>query len=87
MDNKPIHSEIKIKNKNELTLDGVDAILAFEPEYIYIATDGARVTVEGSELKIESLDKDSGKILVSGKISGVFYGAEKAKSGLFRWFT
>ena len=67
-------------------MNGVINIIGFDSEYVSLETDSGRVGVEGSELKIESLEKGSGEILVSGKISGVFYSEKKAKSALSKWF-
>lgn len=86
MENKTAHTELKIKNKNTVTLDGVVNIIGFDPGYVSLETDSGRVTLEGSELKIESLEKSTGEILVTGKISGVFYSESKPKSGLSKWF-
>lgn len=86
MDNKLIHNELTIKDKNRLSCNGVINILGFDPSYISVETDGGRIVIEGENLKIESLEKDSGRMYIVGKITGVYYSEEKAKKAFTRWF-
>lgn len=53
-------------------MNGVDNIASFDEGYILLDTSSGRVSVEGNDLKIESLSKDDGNILIKGDISGFF---------------
>lgn len=75
-------SEIKIKNRCEITINSVDAILAFDEEYVLLDSGDGRVSVEGQRLKIDSFDKEKREVTILGEISGVFY-SEKKSRGLF----
>ena len=77
------HQQLIIKDRKELTLDGVKNVQGFGEDYLRIETVLGILNIEGSELKIESLTKEDGKIRVVGNISGVFYENQKTKKGFF----
>ena len=77
------HTSLSIKERNRLTINGVLNIESFDDSYITLEIGEGRISVEGVGLKIESLSKEGGEILVSGKINGVFYN-EKRVTGKFR---
>ena len=71
-----------IKDKKTLTLDGVKHVLSFYEDAITLDTELGRVTVEGRNLKIESLSKE-GEILIEGEIEGAFYSSVQEKGSFF----
>ncbi len=77
-------STLTICDRKILTLDGVDNVLGFDSGYVTLSTSLGKVGVEGEELKIESLTKDNGTVIITGSISGVFYSEEKASFGVFK---
>ena len=77
---------VLIENKKIFTLDGVNNVLGFDEGMVLLDTSLGDLTVEGSELKIESLSKDGGEIVITGNISGVFYSEKKESKGIFRGF-
>lgn len=77
------HTNLSVKERNHLIINGVINIESFDESYITLEIGDGRISVEGVGLKIESLSKEDGEILVSGKINGVFYN-EKRKVGKFR---
>ena len=82
------HTNLNVKERNLLTLNGVSNIESFDEGYITLEIGDGRIAVEGSGLKIESLSRESGEIQITGRINGVFY-SEKKKSisgfrGLFK---
>lgn len=67
-----------------LTISGVRDIIGFSDGEITLDGEGGKITVEGEELKIESLSKEGGNILITGEITGIFRSAEiKKKRGFF----
>lgn len=60
-----------------LKLSGVKTVLAFDEEYVSLDTELGRINIEGKELKIESLSKESSDIEIIGNITGVFNLGEK----------
>ena len=77
------NQELIINSRKELTVDGVRNVQSFGEDYLRIETVLGILNIEGSEMKIESLTKEDGKIRVVGNISGVFYENEKTKKGFF----
>ena len=84
MDNNSKEKQIiNLTDGEKLNINGVRYIESFDSEYILLDTSSGEISVEGNEMKIESLS-DSGDILVKGKILGVFRTPEKAsKNGFF----
>lgn len=87
MDNKVLKGTLTLKDRKSVTLDGVNNIVGFDDTYISLSTDLGRAVIEGHDLKVESLSKESGCIQISGHINGIFYSEEKgAKNSIFRLF-
>ena len=80
-----------IKNRKEVKLNGVLSVKNFTDDYLELNCELGDMIVEGKELKIESLIKESGEIIITGKIDSVYY-KEKAEnrsfwSKIFKWTT
>ena len=71
------HTELKLVNRSQLSLDGVHNILSFEPDYLTLEIDGGQLSVEGEELKISNLEKEGGRVEITGKILGLYYSDKK----------
>ena len=65
--------EIIIRNRSFVEIDGINNIRSFDDESVLLESSAGKIVVEGEELRIESLEKITGKILICGKIKGVFY--------------
>lgn len=77
------HTDLHVKERNKLTLNGVCNVASFDESYVTLATTDGRVCIEGEGLKIESLARESGEIEIVGKIDGVFYTEQKKKGKTF----
>ena len=80
------NQEIIIKNRSEVQIDEVNNVRALDENTVVLDTRMGKIVIEGDGLKIESLEKGVGRILISGKVSGVFYSDFKEKKkgrGLF----
>ena len=73
-----------IDNRETLRLNGVINIEGFGEEYLILNTSLGELTIEGENLKIESLIKESGEILIVGKFNGMFYKEKNFEKRLFR---
>jgi sporulation protein YabP len=81
------HTDLNVKERNKITLNGVINVESFEESYVTLATGEARICIEGKGLKIESLSREDGEIQITGKVNGVYYNEpSKAKSHLKRLF-
>ena len=76
--------KVVLVDRKILTLDGVLNVIGFDSGSVTLETNLGELYVEGEELKIESLLKDGGEIVIRGKISGFFYSEKKESKGLFR---
>ena len=74
---------ITIAIGKSFSMYGVEDIRGFDEGYVSLDTRCGKITVEGNELKIESLSKEDGHIYVSGNISGVFCDTEEEKNKRF----
>ena len=75
--------ELIVRDKKELTLNGVINVLDFSELEMTIETALSIVVVEGEEMKIESLSKDDGVIHVNGRIEGFYYKRQREKKRIF----
>ena len=71
--------EIRVADRNTVTINRVLNVSSFDEDGILVKTECGNIVVEGEELTIENLEKSSGMILINGKIGGVFYVKEKAR--------
>ena len=76
------HTTIIIKERSSVKIDGVENVLGFDESYVSLMTVAGKIIVEGENLKIESLTKENGEIVISGKISAAFYEEQKGAKGL-----
>lgn len=86
MENLPVIKDgnINIRSREEITIDGAESILSFDDYSLVVMTGLGKLTVEGEGMVIDSLTKDTNRIIVKGKISGLYYSDNKKSKGLFR---
>ena len=72
-------SIIKITDRKKTEIDGVDGILAFDDRFIKLDMEGCALIIEGEELRIENMIKDTKKILITGFILGLYYDKKSGK--------
>ena len=78
---KTLEQEIFIKDRKLITLNGVINVEEFGENYLTICTDCGIVYVEGREMRIESLTKEDGLLVVAGNIDGVYYKTSTESKG------
>ena len=85
MDNSQenVRQEVLIKDRKSLKIDNVLNILEFTEKGLTLLTGNGTVSVEGEELKIESLDNETSTAYIVGKIDGVMFKNSTAKQGFF----
>ena len=79
-------SDILLKSRKAVFLDGVTDILSFDEQELLVRTSLGKLSVEGNGLHITSLSLENGKLNVEGEIDALTYlsDGEKKKAGLFR---
>ena len=77
---------VSMISREKLDINGVIDVLDFDNTCVNIKTCMGVLSVEGTDIKIVSLSKDSGKIYIEGKFDNLFYynGAEEKRNGIFR---
>ena len=83
---KKIKEILLIEDRKKIELNDVEAILSFESDYITLETTSGKMVIEGRDMKIVDLSKDTGHISIVGAISAVSYDDDtrKKKGGLFK---
>ena len=76
--------QLTINNREKISMNGVINVEGFGEEYLHLNTAIGELTIEGSDLKIESLTKENCEIVILGKINGLFYREEKSEKGFFK---
>lgn len=78
MDTNTLQSLV-LKNRKELTVDGVSHVIGFDSEYVAVETNMGRLTVEGKGLIIDNLSKAEGSVSILGEIDGIYYSSLKSR--------
>lgn len=77
-------ADIFIKEREELTMTGVSEVLSFESDFITVMSAHGKVEIEGCDMRIVNMSSDTGNLIISGRIDGVYYAAKpKVKKGFF----
>ncbi len=79
-----MHNAI-IENREKLMLSGIEDVISFDELELELVTELGELTVRGEMLNIESLNRDTGDMLVTGKINELMYSDRKPESkGFFK---
>lgn len=73
------HNSIVLKDRKVFEADGIDGVVSFDEDYVKLITNLGILSIEGENLVIENLSKETKKIFISGQINGIFYSIEKKK--------
>lgn len=73
MDELSCNQTITIHNGKVIEINQVIEILSFDDSTMILNTSKGRITIEGNELKIQSLEKRDGNLYATGDIYGVYY--------------
>ena len=73
-------------SRGKLDMDGVIDVLDFDSSCVNIKTTMGVLSVEGADLRIISLSKETGKIYIERNVDSLFYygASEEKRGGLFR---
>ena len=73
--------KLVLKGREHLTLDRVRFVHRFDEEEVLLSGEDGRISVEGRDLKVESLNKDTGELIITGKIDGIYFSDKGAERG------
>ena len=66
-------SLIKIIDRKKTEIDGVVGILAFDEKFIKLQMKECELIIEGNDMKIENMVKETEKILIVGSPDALFF--------------
>ncbi len=77
--------EIRLIGREEMSISGVDEVISFDEEAVHLKSSGGELYVEGNDIKIGTLDTQSGTVFLTGRISAMYYASEESgeKKGFF----
>ena len=80
--------EIHVGMRKEMSVTGVAEVLNFDEGCVVLKSTFGEMTVEGSELRIGTLDTERGLVTLCGNIDTVYYTDERPaeKRGIRRLF-
>lgn len=80
----PVH-ECVLKCRAHIDVTGVREVTSFDESEVILITDCGEMSIEGSELRVGTLDTGCGVVAVDGKISAVYYSdnTPKRRRGFF----
>lgn len=73
-----------IENRESAEIGGINDVASFNETDITATCDWGDIVIKGSALHVETLDLQSGRLLVSGKITAIIYNEKTQVKGFFR---
>lgn len=70
-DNK---QKLYMEDRTNLSIDCINNVVSFDNECIELNSNTGGISILGEGLKIDALNLDQGKVLISGKIASIAYG-------------
>ncbi len=75
---------LEMLERKTLTVSGIDDVISFDEGCIVLSSVCGIMSVDGSELRIVSLDLDTGRVEISGNVNGIIYPESVKNGGFFR---
>lgn len=78
-------SNITLNDRSTLHVCGVEDVLSFDENSVYLKTVLGNLSIDGRDLHVKNLSLENGDLDIAGRIDGLYYidGEEKKKRGLF----
>ena len=74
---------LMLEQRNRLCLTGVTDVDSFDDSTVVAATALGALTISGADLKISTLNTETGELLVQGEINALVYLDQPQKGGFF----
>lgn len=75
---------VTLNNRSQLNVSGVNDVDSFDDRCVVAYTDYGQLTVQGSELNITKLSKESGELILEGTISSLIYTDNRPSENIFK---
>lgn len=81
----PQHT-LSLTDRKQMSLCGVREVISFDTQTVELETALGRMIIDGNDLKIGTLDTDSGIVELTGTVSAITYrdGEDVGRPGLFK---
>lgn len=63
-------------DRREITVTGVQEVDSFDEHTVVLVTTCGRLALEGEDLRVRDLDTEKGRVLVTGRLTGLLYDDE-----------
>lgn len=70
--------KIIIDNRNQVDIDGVEDVLAFDEQEVVLETTQGMLVIVGDDLHVKQLNLTSGKVQLTGSLESINYTEENA---------
>ena len=71
---------VLITDRKQVEIDGAECVSSLDDDHISMETTNGRIVVEGTDLKLENLEKTKGNVIIVGNISSVLYVEKRNKN-------
>ena len=85
-DKKSRHA-IALTGREEMSVSGVEEVIGFDSDGVRLKSCDGELLIDGEDLKIDTLDTQSGVVSLRGKINGVYYASDNPKDNKKGFFT
>ena len=75
---------LELIGREAVSVNGVHEVISFDEACIVLSTVCGILSIDGSALKINSLDTDNGCVSISGTVNAMIYPEGNLKGGIFR---
>ena len=73
------NQNIILENRKKLTISGITDVDSFDEKAVCLYTQLGELTIQGSELHIDSMSVETGDMTVTGEIRAIIYGDKDRK--------
>lgn len=81
----PEEHQLHMNARSHADITGVQQVVSFDESNVQLITECGELTLEGSELKVGTLDTQRGVVSVDGRVNGIYYADDlpRRRRGLF----
>ena len=72
---------LMLDGRERLSISGVEDVISFDDSIVILKTVMGILTVDGAELRITTLNVDTGEVDICGTVSGIVYQGDRAPKG------
>ena len=84
MDDSKLPHELRLSERNHLTMTGVTEVVSFDDSAVILKTGLGTLVVQGKDLQLKTLSLDGGQVAVDGQVSALVYEENRPSGGLLR---